>query len=109
MEYRYVGNSGLRVSIFAYGNWLNSDDKGNYEITRDSIKLCYENGINFFDTAELYGSGEAEVQMGRAIKELGYNREELVISTKFFWGTHKHQNAVGLSRKHIMEAAQASL
>ena len=57
MEYRFLGNSGLSVSVFGYGNWLNSNQEGNYEITRDCIKACYDNGVNFFDTAEAYGFG----------------------------------------------------
>jgi aryl-alcohol dehydrogenase-like predicted oxidoreductase len=82
MEYRYLGNSGLKVSILSFGNWLNSDKKEDYEITRDAMKLCYEAGVNFFDTAEVYGMGQAEIIMGNAIKELGFKREEIVVSTK---------------------------
>jgi aryl-alcohol dehydrogenase-like predicted oxidoreductase len=67
-EYRYLGNTGLKVSVFSFGNWLNSDNKDDYEITRDAMKLCKEAGINFYDTAELYGNGIAETLMGRAIK-----------------------------------------
>ena len=72
MEYRYLGNSGLKVSVLSFGNWLNSNKQEDYEITRDAIKKCYESGVNFFDTAEIYGDGSAESQMGRAFKELGY-------------------------------------
>jgi aryl-alcohol dehydrogenase-like predicted oxidoreductase len=82
MEYRYLGNSGLKVSVLSFGNWLNSDKKEDYEITRDAMKLCFEAGVNFFDTAELYGMGQAEIIMGNAIKELGFKREEIVVSTK---------------------------
>lgn len=66
MIYRYLGNSGLKVSALSFGNWLNSDVEDNYEITRDAIKKCLEYGINFFDTAEIYNKGSAETQMGRA-------------------------------------------
>ena len=82
MEYRYLGNSGLKVSVLSFGNWLNSDKKEDYEITRDAMKLCFEAGVNFFDTAEVYGMGQAEIIMGNAIKELGFKREEIVVSTK---------------------------
>ena len=108
MEYRFLGNTGLKVSVLSYGNWLNSDKPGDYEMTRDSIKLCYDAGINFFDTAEGYGFGQAETLMGKALKELDYKREELVISTKIFWGG-PGQNATGLSRKHISEAINNQL
>ena len=60
MEYRYLGNSGIKVSVFSFGNWLNSNKQEDYEITRDAIKACYEAGVNFFDTAEIYGFGSAE-------------------------------------------------
>ncbi|TNV77716.1 hypothetical protein FGO68_gene17686 [Halteria grandinella] len=108
MEYRYLGNSGLRVSVFSFGNWLNSNTQESYEITRDAIKLCFENGVNFFDTAEIYGYGEAETQMGRAFKELGLKREEIVVSTKIL-RSGKGVNDTFLSRKHIMEAINAQL
>lgn len=58
MLYRYLGNSGLKVSVFSFGNWLNSyNDKDAYQVTRDCMKKCYELGINYFDTAESYGFG----------------------------------------------------
>jgi aryl-alcohol dehydrogenase-like predicted oxidoreductase len=60
MRYRYLGNSGLKVSVIGYGNWLNSNNPDNYEITKNAIKACFEMGVNFFDTAEIYGAGEAE-------------------------------------------------
>ncbi len=108
MEYRYLGNSGLRVSVFSFGNWLNSNRQEDYEITRDAIKKCFENGVNFFDTAEIYGFGSAEEQMGKAFKELGYKREDLVVSTKLF-KSGQGVNDGFLSRKHIMEGVNNSL
>ena len=108
MEYRYLGNSGLKVSVLSFGNWLNSMKQEDYEITRDAIKKCFESGVNFFDTAEVYGLGNAETQMGKAFKELGYKREDLVISTKLL----KCGNGVNdmfLSRKHIIEGTNNSL
>ena len=57
MEYRYLGNSGLKVSVLSFGNWLNSDKPEDYQITRDAMKLSFEAGVNFFDTAEVYGLG----------------------------------------------------
>jgi len=84
MLYRYLGNSGLKVSCLGYGNWLNSHSEDSYIVTRDCIKAMFEAGVNFFDTAEVYGNGVAEQVMGRAFKELGYRREDLVVSTKIF-------------------------
>lgn len=108
MEYRYLGNSGLRVSVLGFGNWLNSNTPENYELTRDAIKLCFDAGINFFDTAEIYGAGQAETQMGNAFKELGLRRESIVVSTKIF-KCGDGINDTFLSRKHIIEGMRNSL
>jgi len=108
MVYRYLGNSGLKVSVIGYGNWLNSDDKGSQEFTTNCIKACFEAGVNFFDTAEVYGMGEAERQMGNAFKELGLRREDLVVSTKLAIGG-KGVNDKGNGRKHIIEGLDNSL
>jgi voltage-dependent potassium channel beta subunit len=108
MEYRYLGNSGLRVSVLSFGNWLNSNKQEDYEITRDAMKMCFEAGVNFFDTAEIYGFGQAETIMGKAFKELGFKREEIVVSTKIF-KIGQGVNDCFLSRKHIMEAISAQL
>mmetsp|Transcript_9259 Transcript_9259/g.12298 ORF Transcript_9259/g.12298 Transcript_9259/m.12298 type:complete len:189 (-) Transcript_9259:524-1090(-) len=108
MQYRYLGNTGMKVSVLGYGNWVNSYDESAYELTRDSLKKCYEAGINFFDTAEIYGNGLAEKQMGRAFKELGYNRKDYVVSTKIY-RIGDGPNDSFLSRKHIIEGARNSL
>ena len=84
MTYRNLGNSGLKVSIIGYGNWLNSNDKDAYPTTKNLIKHCLSLGINFFDTAEIYGMGEAERQMGQAFKDLEVKREQIVVTTKMF-------------------------
>ena len=55
MEYRYLGNSGIRVSVLSYGNWETSKRPEDYQIVKESIKKCFDAGINFFDTAEIYG------------------------------------------------------
>jgi aryl-alcohol dehydrogenase-like predicted oxidoreductase len=102
MEYRYLGKTGLKVSVFGYGNWLNSNDTDNYALTRDCIQKMLENGINFYDTAEMYGSGEAERQLGRAFKELNVERKDIVVTTKIFWegapSPAMGPNSTGLSR-----------
>jgi aryl-alcohol dehydrogenase-like predicted oxidoreductase len=72
------------------------------------MKLCFEAGVNFFDTAELYGMGQAETIMGNAFKELGFKREEIVVSTKL-WRCGQGVNEIMLSRKHIIEGLQNSL
>ena len=108
MEYRFLGNTGLKVSILSFGNWLNSNEEKDYELTRDAIKKCYDAGVNFYDTAEIYGFGNAETAMGRAFKELGLKREELVVSTKIF-KSGPGVNDTFLSRKHIIEGLNNSL
>ena len=99
MEYRYLGNTGLRVSVLSYGNWQDHDDDTH---TLNCVKTCLENGINFFDTAEIYGLGKAETTLGKALKEIKIPREKIVISTKIFRiGTDP--NDTFQSRKHIIE------
>ena len=105
MEYRQLGNSGLRVSVFGWGNWVNNQDD---KLTLDSIKICLENGVNFFDTAEGYGFGTGELTLGKALKELNVEREKVVISTKLF-KIGNDPNDGFLSRKHICEAIKNSL
>jgi voltage-dependent potassium channel beta subunit len=72
------------------------------------MKVAYDGGVNFFDNAESYAHGNAEIVMGNVIKKAGWKRYDLVISTKLFWGGQK-PNQTGLSRKHIIEGAKASL
>ncbi|EAR99999.1 aldo/keto reductase family oxidoreductase (macronuclear) [Tetrahymena thermophila SB210] len=115
MEYRFLGNSGLKVSAIGFGNWLNSDTSDRKLKMIELIKRAYSLGINFFDTAEAYGQGEGEIQFGEAFKALGAPRQELVISSKIFWAVPptsadiKKVNQIGLSRKHIFEGVKASL
>lgn len=108
MEYRYLGNSGIRVSVLSFGNWLNSNKEEDYTLTRDAIKKCFDAGVNFYDTAEGYGLGNAEAQMGKAFKELKIPREEIVVTTKLF-KLGDGPNDGFLSRKHIVEGLRNSL
>lgn len=108
MIYRYLGNSGLKVSVLSYGNWLTAHDPKSEEAIVKCIKRAYELGINFFDTAEIYGAGVAETIMGKAFKELNVEREELVVSTKLV-KCGEGVNDSMLSRKHLTEGIQNSL
>ncbi|CDW91092.1 aldo keto reductase family protein [Stylonychia lemnae] len=108
MEYRYLGNSGIKVSVLSFGNWLNSNKEEDYNLTRDAIKKCFDAGVNFYDTAEGYGLGNAETQMGKAFKELNLPREELVVTTKLF-KLGDGPNDGFLSRKHIQEGLKNSI
>lgn len=108
MEYRFLGNTGLKVSVLGYGNWVNSNDEKAQERTTQMVRKCYELGVNFFDTAEAYGFGEAERQFGVALRSLNAPREELVISTKIFFGG-LGVNQRGTSYKHVIEGVNRSL
>lgn len=108
MNYRNVGKSGLKVSEIAVGSWM-TDLVGSkkVDIARDTIKLAYENGINFFDCADAYSGGEAEKFLGKILNE--YPRHSYVVSSKVFFPTGGGANDWGLSRKHIFENVDRSL
>jgi len=108
MDYRRLGNSGLRVSALSFGTWVTFGDQIGEETAASCLKAAYEAGVNYFDTAEAYACGAAEVMLGTLIKKFGWKRSDLVISTKVFWGGNG-PNDTGLSRKHIVEGATASL
>lgn len=108
MEYRYLGKSGLKVSALSLGAWVTYGEQVGEEIAWDCMTAAYEAGVNFFDNAEAYGDGNAEIVMGNVIKRAGWKRSDLVISTKIFWGGDG-QNDCGLSRKHVYEGTHAAL
>jgi len=108
MEYRYLGKSGLQVSALSYGAWVTFSDQVDEEIANNCMVEAYNAGVNFFDNAEVYANGRAEIVMGKIIKRKGWNRSDMVISTKIFWGGDR-PNDRGLSRKHIIEGMDASL
>lgn len=108
MEYRHLGKAGLRVSALALGSWMtNLHGQEKQDLAAQSIKLAYEHGINFFDCADAYSSGEAEKFLGSVLKQ--FPRKELVVSSKVYFPTGEGANDRGLSRKHIMESIDQSL
>ncbi|KAF9461897.1 NADP-dependent oxidoreductase domain-containing protein [Collybia nuda] len=109
MPFRRLGSSGLRVPLFSLGGWLTLGGTLKGDPVKDIIRTAFENGINLFDTAEEYSGGKSEEEMGRVIKELGFRRSDIIVTTKLFWGIRFGPNDGGLSRKHIIEGAQASL
>ncbi|CAA19066.1 potassium channel, beta subunit, aldo-keto reductase [Schizosaccharomyces pombe] len=111
VPFRFLGRSGLKVSAFSLGGWLTYGNEGyDVEHTKNCLKQAWDLGINTFDTAEIYSNGNSETVMGKAIKELGWDRSEYVITTKVFFGAGtKLPNTTGLSRKHIIEGLNASL
>lgn len=107
MEYRRLGHYGLKVSEFSLGAWVTYGGQVGEKESRKCMLAAYEAGVNFFDNADVYASGNAEIVMGEVIKDL--KRTDLVISSKVFWPTGPGPNDRGLSRKHIMESCHASL
>ena len=85
MHYRRLGSSGLKVSEISLGAWITFGNQIDNKISSDLIHAAYDQGINFFDNADIYANGQAETVMGKAIKDLP--RESLVISSKVFWPT----------------------
>lgn len=108
MEYRFLGSSGLKVSALSLGAWVTYGGQVGEEVASRCMTAAYEAGVNFFDNAEAYASGEAETVMGNVIKKAGWKRSDLIVSTKIFWGG-EGPNDRGLSRKHIIEGTNASL
>ena len=108
MKYRYLGNSGLKVSELSFGSWVTFGSQVDVDKAVSLMKIAYEAGVNFFDNAEVYSSGQAEEIMGKAIKKAGWKQKDLVLSTKIFWGGDG-PNELGLSRKHIIEGMDGSL
>lgn len=107
MHYRRLGNTGLKVSEISLGSWLTYGGYVESDSAIRTIHRAYDLGINFFDTANVYIRGEAEKVVGQAIKE--FQRDSIVLATKVFWPMGEGPNDKGLSRKHIIEQANASL
>jgi voltage-dependent potassium channel beta subunit len=108
MEYRYLGKSGLQVSALSLGAWVTYGNQVGEDIAYECMVAAYQAGVNFFDNAEVYADGKAEIVMGNVLKRIGWKRSDLVISTKIFWGGDG-PNDTSLSRKHIIEGTRASL
>ncbi len=107
MEFRYLGNSGLKVSAISYGNWITHGSQIEEQAAIACVQRALELGITTFDTADVYAGTRAEGVLGRALS--GVRRESIEICTKVYWPTGKGQNNRGLSRKHILESINGSL
>jgi voltage-dependent potassium channel beta subunit len=108
MEYRRLGRAGLKLSELSLGAWVTYGGQVGEDVARECMLAAYEAGVNFFDNAEAYADGNAEVVMGNVIKKLGWRREGIVVSTKLFWGG-EGPNDTGLSHKHIVEGMNNAL
>jgi voltage-dependent potassium channel beta subunit len=107
-----MGKSGLQLSVLSYGSWVSFHKQIGDNIAEELMSIAYDNGINFFDNAEVYALGESEKLMGRVLKKKSWDRTSYVVSSKVFFGWRGKENKpnqTGLSRKHIMEACHEAL
>lgn len=112
MEYRYMGKTGLQLSTLSFGSWVTFHKQIDDKIADDLMGIAYEQGVNFFDNAEVYAAGESEKMMGRVLSKKNWDRTSIVISSKAYFGWRGKQNKpnqTGLSRKHLTEACHEAL
>ena len=112
MEYRYMGKTGLQLSVLSFGSWVSFHKQIDDNIADELMGIAYDNGVNFFDNAEVYALGESEKMMGRVLKNKNWDRTSFTVSSKAFWGWRGQENKPnqsGLSRKHLMEACHEAL
>jgi len=111
MEYRRLGNTGMKVSIMSLGSWVTFDTQLDNTLATECIEAAGEAGCNFFDNAEAYAGGKSEEIMGKAFRDLGWERWSYVLTTKLYWGingeTPNMRNT--LNRKYLMQGIDASL
>src|SRR5919107_6044174 len=108
VNYRYLGNSGLKITEITYGNWITHGSQVENDVATECVHAALDAGITSFDTADVYANTKAEQVLGDALK--GQRRESLEIFTKVYWPTGPGgPNDTGLSRKHIMESINGSL
>ena len=108
MEYRNLGNSGLKISELSFGSWVTFVNQLNEKTAMNCMAMAYERGVNFFDNAEAYASGKSEILMGKILKKLKWDRGTYIVSSKVFWGGELPTQR-GLSKKHIHDACNAAL
>lgn len=112
MEYKRLGKSGLQVSRLSFGSWLTFGKQIGDNTAEDLMKLAYDNGINFFDNAEIYARGMSEEVMGEVLKKMGWRRDSYIVSSKVFFGLGGDDlkpTQRGLNRKHVVEACDQAL
>ena len=111
MEYRNLGRSGLKVSALSFGAWVTFDTQLQVDEAKKCMVAAYDAGVNFFDNAEGYAGGKAEIIMGEVLKQNGWRRDSYIVSSKVFFGflPEKKPTQRGLSRKHVFEACDQAL
>ena len=108
MEYRNLGNSGLKVSELSFGSWVTFINQLGEKTATDCMAYAYEHGVNFFDNAEAYALGKSELLMGKILRRLKWPRDSFIVSSKAFWGGELPTQK-GLSKKHLHDACHAAL
>jgi voltage-dependent potassium channel beta subunit len=112
MEYRRLGKSGLKVSELSFGSWVTFGNQVDVDKAVECMTVAYDAGVNFFDNAEAYASGESEIVMGKTLKKIGWSRDSYIVSSKVMFGSQKGQpkpTQRGLSRKHVYEACHQAM
>jgi voltage-dependent potassium channel beta subunit len=112
MEYRYMGKTGLQLSTLSFGSWVTFHKQIDDKIADELMGIAYDQGVNFFDNAEVYAAGESEKMMGRVLSKKNWDRTSIVLSSKAYFGWRGKQNKpnqTGLSRKHLTEACHEAL
>lgn len=110
MEYNNLGKSGLKVSRLSLGSWLTFGKLIEDKVSEKLMHYAYDQGINFFDNAEIYARGKSELVMGKILKKSAWSRDSYIVSSKVFFGTGgQWPTQKGLSRKHVFEACHQAL
>jgi voltage-dependent potassium channel beta subunit len=110
MEYTNLGKSGLQISRLSLGSWLTFGKQIGDDVAERLMDIAYENGINFFDNAEIYARGKSEIVMGNILKKKNWSRDSYIVSSKVYFGTGgQWPTQKGLSRKHVIEACEQAL
>lgn len=107
-----MGKTGLQLSVLSFGSWVSFQKQINDGVADELMGIAYDNGVNFFDNAEVYALGESEKMMGRVLKNKNWDRTSYTVSSKAFFGwrgKHNKPNQSGLSRKHLVEACNEAL
>ncbi len=114
MEYRRIGRAGVKVSLLSLGSWVTYGNQVDEKASIELMSAARDHGVNFFDNAEVYASGQSESLMGASLKKLGWNRLTYMVTTKFFWGLPTQfgdgiNERNTLNRKYLLQAIDHSL
>jgi aryl-alcohol dehydrogenase-like predicted oxidoreductase len=111
MEYRRLGNTGVKVSVLSFGSWVTFNTQLDTDLALECMQVAHDAGCNFFDNAEAYAGGKSEEIMGKALAQLGWPRYSYLVTTKMFWGIHHGTVNMSntLNRKYLAQAIDGSL